>query len=45
LIIMEIIGENSFHETGVGISRRTGGMQFEKENRAPSDPKEAPAPW
>jgi hypothetical protein len=45
LIDMEIVGENSSHEIGIGNSRRTGGMQFEKRDRAPSDLEEALAPW
>jgi hypothetical protein len=45
LIDMKIVGENSSHETWIGNSRRIGGMQFEKEDRAPSDPEEAPEPW
>jgi hypothetical protein len=45
LIDMEIVGENSSYETGIGNSRRTGGMQFEEGDRVPSDPEEAPAPW
>jgi hypothetical protein len=45
LIDMEIIGENSSHEIGTGNNRRTGGMQTEKGDRAPSDPKEVPITW
>jgi hypothetical protein len=44
LIDIEIVGENSSHETGVGNSRRISGMQFEKGDRIPSDPEEAPTP-
>jgi hypothetical protein len=45
LIDMEIVGEKSSHETGIGNSRRTSGMEFEKGDRVPSDLKEALAPW
>jgi hypothetical protein len=42
---MEIVGEKSSHDTGIGNSRRTCGMQFEKGDRAPSDPEKGPIPW
>jgi hypothetical protein len=37
---MEIVGENSFHDTRIGNSSRTGGIQFEKRDMAISDPEE-----
>jgi hypothetical protein len=40
LINMEIVGENSFHDTRIGNSSRTGGIQFEKRDMAISDPEE-----
>jgi hypothetical protein len=45
LIDMEIVGENSSHDIRIGNSRRIGGIQFEKGEKAPSDPKEASTPW
>jgi hypothetical protein len=45
LIDMELIGENSSHDTRIGNSRRTDGILFEKRNRAPSDLEEGLAPW
>jgi hypothetical protein len=45
LIDIEIVGENSSHDTRIGNNRRTSGMPLKKGDRPPSDPKEGLAPW
>jgi hypothetical protein len=39
-IDMEIVDENSFHDTRIGNSRRVGGIPFEKWDRTPTNLEE-----